>query len=119
MIVGYETSGASPATFGSLLLAAYEGDALRYVGSVGTGFKERDATQLREMMDKLPWKKKLPPVAYSGKRNVVWVQRTLIAEIEYRAWTSDRKLRHAAYKGLRERQDNADVYRLGEYDGEG
>ncbi|MBB3289025.1 ATP-dependent DNA ligase [Rhizobium sp. BK347] len=46
------------------------------------------------------------------QRGVVWVQPTLIAEIEYRAWTDDGKLRHASYKGLRERQDNADVYRL-------
>jgi bifunctional non-homologous end joining protein LigD len=43
---------------------------------------------------------------------VTWVQPTLIAEIEYRAWTSDGKLRHAVYKGLREIQDNADVFRL-------
>jgi len=27
-------------------------------------------------------------------------------EIEYRAWTHDRKLRHASYKGLREVQDS-------------
>ncbi|WP_085034936.1 non-homologous end-joining DNA ligase [Ensifer aridi] len=112
MIVGYEPSTSSPASFGSLLLAAYKGDVLEYVGSVGTGFKERDATQLRKMMDKLSWKRKAPPVAYSGKRKVVWVQPTLIAEVEYRAWTTDGKLRHTAYKGLRERQDNADVYRL-------
>lgn len=26
--------------------------------------------------------------------------------------TGDGKLRHASYKGLRERQDNADVYKL-------
>lgn len=42
-----------------------------------------------------------------------WVHPTLIAEIEFRAWTADGKLRHAAYKGLRERQDNADVFRHG------
>jgi len=40
------------------------------------------------------------------------VQPTLIAEIEYRAWTGDGKLRHASYKGLREHQDNAAVYEL-------
>jgi hypothetical protein len=28
------------------------------------------------------------------------------------AWTTDDKLRHPSYKGLRERQDNADVFRL-------
>jgi bifunctional non-homologous end joining protein LigD len=114
MIVGYEPSMSGRGGFGSLLLAAYKGDDLVYVGSVGTGFKESTAVKLGSMMDKLAWKRKQPPVPYSGKRKVIWLQPTLIGEIEYRAWTSDNKLRHAAYKGLREVQDNADVYRLGQ-----
>jgi bifunctional non-homologous end joining protein LigD len=36
----------------------------------------------------------------------------LIAEIEYRAWTDDKKLRHASYNGLREKQDNATVFQI-------
>ncbi|MGI0523988.1 hypothetical protein ABY43_06925 [Rhizobium giardinii] len=113
LVVGYEPSMGAFGGFASLLLAAYKGDELRYVGSVGTGFKERKAVALRSTMDKLPWKRK-PPVPYSGKRKVVWLQPMLIAEVEFRAWTTDGKLRHSAYKGLREVQDNADVYRLGE-----
>jgi bifunctional non-homologous end joining protein LigD len=63
------------------------------------------------MLDRL--KRKTPPVTYQGNRkNIVWAQPTLIAEIEYRAWTHDGKLRHASYKGLREVQDNAAVYKL-------
>lgn len=112
LIVGYEPSISAAGGFASLLLAAYEGDDLRYVGSVGTGFKESPANRLSAMFDKLPWRKKKPPVVYDGRRDVVWIQPTLIAEIEFRQMTPDKKLRHAAYKGLRERQDNADVYRL-------
>lgn len=112
LIVGYEPSTSSRGGFSSLLLAAYNGNDLQYVGSVGTGFTERAALNLRKTMDRLAWKRKTPPVAYSGRRKVTWLQPTLIAEVEYRAWTSDGKLRHAAYKGLRERQDNADVYRV-------
>ena len=109
-IVGYEPSSSSP--FSSLLLAAYRSDQLEYVGSVGTGFKARQASDLRSLMDRVPWKRKEPPVPYEDKRNVVWIAPTLIAEIEYRAWTTNRQLRHASFKGLRERQDNAEVYRL-------
>lgn len=112
LLVGYEPSTSARGGFGSLLLAAYYGDDLRYVGSVGTGFKERAALDLRATMDKLPWRRKSPPVPYNGKRRVVWLQPTLIAEVEFRQWTPDNKLRHASFKGLRERQDNADVYRL-------
>ncbi|MDQ0321133.1 bifunctional non-homologous end joining protein LigD [Pararhizobium capsulatum DSM 1112] len=111
-IVGYEPSKAAPGGFGSLLLAAYKGDDLVYVGSVGTGFKERVALDLRAIFDKLAWTRKAPPMAYDGKRAVVWVQPTLIAEIEFRQWTPDNKLRHSAFKGLREQEDNASVYRM-------
>jgi bifunctional non-homologous end joining protein LigD len=110
-IVGWERSSVARGQIGSLLLAAYKGSDLIYVGSVGTGIKDSDAWKLRGMMDKLTVKK--PPVAHDGSRkNLTWLQPTLIAEIEYRAWTHDGKLRHASYKGLREKQDNAEVYRL-------
>ncbi|SOC93523.1 bifunctional non-homologous end joining protein LigD [Rhizobium sp. AN5] len=112
MIVGYEPSTASPAGFASLALAAYRGDELIHVGNVGTGFKEAEMIRLRKMLDKLRWKRKQPPVPFPEKSDIVWVEPTLIAEIEFRAWTADGKLRHASYKGLRERQDNADVYKL-------
>ncbi len=111
MIVGWEQSSVARGHIGSLLLAAYKGNDLVYVGSVGTGIKDSEAWKLRGMMEKLTVKS--PPVAYDGSRkNLIWLQPTLIAEVEYRAWTHDGKLRHASYKGLREKQDNAEVYRI-------
>lgn len=110
-IVGYEKFKVARGGVGSLLLAAWKGKQLHYVGSVGTGSKYKVAAELRAMMDRLVTKK--PPVAYEGpSKDLVWVQPTLIAEIEYRAWTDDGKLRHASYKGLREVQDNAAVYKI-------
>lgn len=111
VIVGYEPSTAARGGIGSLLLAAYQGDALVYVGSVGTGFKEKDAIEVRRMLDAL--KTKRPTVAVD-KKAVVFAQPTLIAEIEFRAWTDDGKLRHASYKGLRDVQDNAAIYKFGD-----
>ncbi|MBY3447452.1 non-homologous end-joining DNA ligase [Rhizobium laguerreae] len=111
-VVGYERSAAARRQMASLLLAARMGDDLVYVGSVGTGFKESDISELRGMIDTIT--RKTPPLPYSGARkNVIWLQPTLIAEIEYRAWTEDGKLRHASYKGLREEQDSAVVYEIG------
>ncbi|NEH72252.1 non-homologous end-joining DNA ligase [Rhizobium leguminosarum] len=109
-IVGYEKSTASFGGIGRLLLAARKGDELVYVGGVGTGFNKRSAAELREQMDKLIIGK--PAVDTGRKRNAVFIDPKLVAEIEYRAWTHDGKLRHASYKGLREEQDNAEVYDL-------
>lgn len=116
VIVGYEPLIGAYGGFGSLLLAARRAGQLVYVGSVGTGFKEREAKALRKMMDKIPWKRKSPPVPYSGKRQVVWQQPTLIAEIAYRGWTGDGKLRQSSYKGLREQQDDAIIYDLDSFE---
>ncbi|NNU66508.1 ATP-dependent DNA ligase [Rhizobium sp. WYCCWR 11152] len=109
-IVGYEKSTVSFGGIGRLLLAARKGDELVYVGGVGTGFNERSAAELREQMDKLIVDK--PAVDTGRKRNAVFVRPELVAEIEYRAWTHDGKLRHASYKGLREAQDHAAVYEI-------
>ncbi|MBB3453126.1 ATP-dependent DNA ligase [Rhizobium sp. BK313] len=108
-IVGYEPSTAALGGIGRLLLAARKGNDLVYVGGVGTGFKLRETIKLRKDLDTLKTAKS--PVA-AKRKGANWVQPTLIAEIEYRAWTDDGKLRHASYKGLREGQDNADVYMI-------
>ncbi|MBY3257044.1 ATP-dependent DNA ligase [Rhizobium laguerreae] len=110
LIVGYEKSTASFGGIGRLLLAARKAGDLVYVGGVGTGFNERSASELREQMDKLTIGKSA--VDTGRKRNAVFVSPKLVAEIEYRAWTHDGKLRHASYKGLREAQDNAEVYEI-------
>jgi bifunctional non-homologous end joining protein LigD len=107
VVIGYEPSTAVPGAIASLLLAARYRDGFVYVGNVGTGFKHDEARSLKKTLDKL--KTRLPPVKLPGK-NLVLTSPTLIAEIEYRAWTGDGKLRHASYKGLREHQDNADIY---------
>ncbi|MCB5203715.1 non-homologous end-joining DNA ligase [Neorhizobium sp. T786] len=109
MIVGYEQSTAARGGIGSLLLAGRRGHDWVYVGAVGTGFKEKDAAYLKKTLDML--KTRTPAVLLKGK-NYVFAQPTLIAEIEFRGWTDEGKLRHASYKGLREVQDNAAVYEL-------
>ncbi|WP_373413730.1 hypothetical protein [Ensifer aridi] len=36
----------------------------------------------------------------------------LVADVEYRAWTDEGKLRHPSFKGIRERADDATIYEL-------
>ncbi|MGO7985150.1 non-homologous end-joining DNA ligase [Rhizobium leguminosarum] len=109
VIIGYERSTVARAGIGRLLLAARKGKTLVYIGGVGTGFNERNAYKLREKLDGLITS---TPAATVDRKGAIFVKPQLIAEIEYRAWTDDGKLRHASYKALREARDNASVYLL-------
>ncbi len=110
IVVGYEAAGDS---IRSLLLAARKGENdLVYVGSVGTGFSQIVARELRALMDLLTVKK--PPIPMRTGMSVLFAQPTLIIDVEYRAGTHDGKLRHPSYKGLLEVQDNAAIYRMDE-----
>lgn len=108
-VIGYEPSTTMPGAIASLLLAGIKGDALVYVGSVGTGFKHSAARKLKEQLDQMPIQQ--PPVRLKAK-NVVYARPELVAEIEFRAWTNDGKLRHASFKGLRDQADAADIYEV-------
>jgi len=108
-VVGYEPSTAMPGAIARLLLAAAKGGKLVYVGSVGTGFKHAEARELKTLLEGMETDR--PVIAKKGK-NLVFVRPELKAEIEYRGWTDDAKLRHASFKGMRDSADNSDVYSL-------
>jgi bifunctional non-homologous end joining protein LigD len=110
LIIGYEPSRVALGGIGNLLLAAHGNYGLTYVGSVGTGFTVSSATALRAQLDRIRVEK---PAANIRRKGVTWVRPKLAAEIAFRGWTHDDKLRHASYKGLREKADEAAVFRIG------
>ena len=91
---------------GGLLLGAHDpgsGD-LVYLGDVGTGFTERALHDLRARLDTL--ERDTSPFATEpareDARHARWVEPVLVGEVVYRQFTrSDRRLRHAAWRGLR------------------
>lgn len=111
LIVGYEPSASAPGLIASLLLGAYKGDHLVYVGSVGTGFKASVAGQLKIQLDRIQTKS---PATGSKRKKAVFVEPRLAAEIEYRGWTGEGKLRHASFKGLRDEEDHVEIYQVDE-----
>jgi bifunctional non-homologous end joining protein LigD len=49
------------------------------------------------------------PVPREHARRARWVRPQLVGEVEYRTLTPDRRLRHAAWRGLRPDKDPAEV----------
>ena len=96
---------------GALLVGVYEGDRLRYAGKVGTGFSNRVLARLRERLDDLEQDTSPFDDERIPERDPHWVRPELVAEVSFSEWTTDGRLRHPAYVGLRDDKDAADVVR--------
>ncbi|WP_226739729.1 DNA ligase D [Microvirga lenta] len=113
VVAGYVPSSTSRKAVGSLVLGYYDGKDLVHVGRTGTGFTAATARSLWAQISALemqasPFHARLSAEA---RRNVRWMRPELVAEVEYRGWTHDGHLRHAAFKGLREDKDPREVVR--------
>ena len=109
VIAGYVPSDKSGRSLRNIVVAYNENGELKSAGHVGTGFSATTAPDLKKKLDRL--KQKAVPVAGAAGREkgVVWVKPELVAEIEFRDWTSDRILRHASFQGLREDKSAEEV----------
>jgi len=114
VVVGGWTAGQGhrAGTLGALLLGAHDAQGrLRYLGDVGTGFTERMLDDLMARLTALeqPGSPFDEPVPRDHARRARWVRPELVGEVEYRAVTVDRRLRHTAWRGLRTDKDPAQV----------
>ncbi|ACP24945.1 hypothetical protein NGR_c11600 [Sinorhizobium fredii NGR234] len=76
----------------------------------GTGWTYRESVKLRELLDEIRTDQ---PDVVLRRKGAVFTRPVLVAEVEYRAWTLDGKLRHLSFKGIRERVDDTTVFNLG------
>jgi bifunctional non-homologous end joining protein LigD len=101
VIGGYTPPRGARSHLGALLLGAYEGRSLRYVGKVGTGFSEKTLGELAGTL--APLARKTPPFANPPReRGAVWLEPKLVAQISYQELTADGKLRQPVFLGIRD-----------------
>ena len=108
IICGYTRPAGSREYFGALLLGAYEGRELHYVGKVGTGFNRKTLAALHGKFRALV-RSRAALVDPPREKGVVFLRPRLIAQVSFQEWTADRKLRQPVFLGLRDDKDPGEV----------
>ena len=108
VIGGYTAPEGARTHFGALLIGAFDDGRLRYAGKVGTGFTGKTLADLAQRFARL--RRATSPFADAPRmRDATWLEPTLVAQIGFMEKTSDGKLRHPTFLGLRDDKSAAEV----------
>ncbi len=101
VIAGYTEGRGSRKYFGALVLGLYDGDELKFIGSVGTGFDEGKQKSIFDSLQKLRTAKSSFGKTPALREKVEWVKPELVARVKYANWTTDDHLRAPVFLSLR------------------
>lgn len=112
VIGGWTDPGGSRRGLGALLVGYHSpGEGrLRYAGKVGTGYDAATLTMLRDRLDPLATDES-PFADAPREKGQHWVRPEMVCAVGFGEWTTDGRLRHPRYQGLRIDKDPADVVR--------
>ena len=96
-IAGFALDGKK---WDGIYLARQKGKELVYAGKVDHGFDTASAKDLQTQLK--PLIRETQPYAKKIAHRGIWVEPSLLAEIEYRAKSAEGKVRHPFFKGIRE-----------------
>ena len=120
VIGGYTKNEDSSKAFSSLLLGVYENGKLIYTGKVGTGFNNKQQTEMLKQFK--PYIIKTPPFTEIPEINkpsrfrhdpphaaAVWMKPELVCEVSYTEMTTDGIMRHPSFEAMRIDKQAKDV----------
>ena len=96
-IAGFALDGKK---WDGIYLGRRKGKELIYAGKVDHGFDSASAKDLQARLK--PLIRETQPYAKKNAHRGIWVEPSLLAEIEYRAKSAEGKVRHPFFKGIRE-----------------
>jgi bifunctional non-homologous end joining protein LigD len=99
---------------GGVLVGFYDGKRLMFAGGVGFGVPGVESQALRKSFELIP--RSTSPFANDvvleeGRDRVRWVEPRVVVQVAFAEWTSDGRLRHPSYKGVRLDKDPREVVR--------
>lgn len=112
VVLGWEAGDGNRAgTIGSLLLGVADAAGWRYMGQVGSGLAAQSTRRLEGVL--APLARGDSPLAeipaLVGRRAVTWVQPEVVVEVEYASLSSEGRLRHPVFVGIRSDKAADDV----------
>jgi bifunctional non-homologous end joining protein LigD len=96
-IAGFALDGKK---WDGIYLGRRKGKELIYAGKVDHGFDSASAKDLQARLK--PLIRETQPYAKKIAHRGIWVEPSLLAEVEYRAKSAEGKVRHPFFKGIRE-----------------
>ena len=105
VVGGWTDPRGSREYFGALLLGLYDGDELKYIGGIGSGFTVEMQKRLWPRLQSL--KTKACPFSEPPKtrEKATWVKPELVARAKFSGWTEGVHLRQPRFVGLQEDRD--------------
>ncbi|CAJ1496992.1 ATP-dependent DNA ligase [[Mycobacterium] burgundiense] len=105
--------GGRSAGIGALLMGIPGQDGLDFVGRVGTGFTDKELAKLKKLLTPLRTDESPFNTRLSGPdaRGVTFVEPVHVGEVRFGQWTSDGRLRHPSWRGLRPDKSPEEVRR--------
>jgi bifunctional non-homologous end joining protein LigD len=108
VIGGFTAPAGARKHLGALLLGAYSGGRLSFVGKVGTGFNQQMLAELTKAFRPLV-RESAPFAEPPREKHVTWLEPRLVAQIAFQEWTADRKLRQPVFLGLRDDKEPREI----------
>jgi bifunctional non-homologous end joining protein LigD len=122
VIGGYTLNKGSSKSFSALLVGVFEDGKLVYTGKVGTGFDQRQQSDMIKQFkplvtDKVPFES-VPEIdkpsrfnPHPARASATWLKPQLVCEVSYTEITSDGLMRHPSFQGMRTDKKAKDVKR--------
>jgi bifunctional non-homologous end joining protein LigD len=102
VVIGYTRGkGDREANFGALHLAQANGDELKYLGKVGTGFDDHSMKAVFGELGKLTTIKRPVKEKPLDDSRSIWVEPKLMCEVQFASLTKDGMLREPVFVRLR------------------
>lgn len=104
VVAGFAPSTADAHAVGALVLGVFDRGKLKYAGRVGTGYTHEIARSLYRTL-KARERRTSPldplPKEERGRRGPIWVEPTMVVEVDFHGWTHGDRVRQASFQGVR------------------